>query len=87
MLVHNFLTYLRRCKSMETGENNMNKLERIESLQEAHKQLDRECTDLEKKLAGGINSENHDRLVELKKRKLFVKDQIEGLRKQVDFQE
>jgi hypothetical protein len=71
---------------MENGETNMNTLERIESLQEAHKQLDRECTDLEKQLAGGINSENHDRLVELKKRKLFVKDQIESLRKELDFQ-
>lgn len=59
----------------------MDYLKRIEHLQEAHKLLDRECTDLEKQAASSINSEKHDRLVELKKRKLFVKDEIEQLRK------
>jgi len=59
----------------------MNYTQRIELLQETHKKLDRECTDLEKKLAGGLSSENHTKLLTLKKQKLQLKDQIEQLRK------
>ena len=59
----------------------MNFIERIEYLQEEHKQLDRQCTDLEKQLAGVIASEHHEELRALKKQKLSVKDQIEQLRK------
>lgn len=59
----------------------MNYSKRIELLQETHKMLDRQCTDLEKHLAGCYNDEYHDDLATLKKKKLQVKDQIEQLRK------
>jgi hypothetical protein len=59
----------------------MTHIERIEFLQETHKHLDRQCTDLESKLAGCYNDEQHEELATLKKKKLQVKDQIEQLRK------
>ena len=60
----------------------MDYIERIEVLQETHKQLDRQCTDLEKHLAGCYNDNKHEELISLKKKKLQVKDEIESLRKQ-----
>lgn len=48
---------------------------RIEMLQETHKYLDRQCTDLQKKNA------NSKELTELKKKKLQIKDQIQELKR------
>lgn len=66
------------------SNKNKETISRMEVLQETHRDIDRQCTDLEKKLAGGLSNENHNLLVELKKKKLLIKDQIEALRKQVD---
>ena len=52
---------------------------RIETLQETHKYLDRQCTDIEKKLTRPMGE-----LRELKKQKLKVRDQIEELRRKQD---
>ena len=52
---------------------------RIEHLQETHKYLDRQCTDIEKKLTRPMGE-----LRELKKQKLKVRDQIEELRRKHD---
>lgn len=52
---------------------------RIETLQETHKYLDRQCTDIEKKLTRPTGE-----LRKLKKQKLQVRDQIEELRRKQD---
>ncbi|MDB4378417.1 DUF465 domain-containing protein [bacterium] len=52
---------------------------RIETLQETHKYLDRQCTDAEKKLTRPTGE-----LRKLKKQKLQVRDQIEELRRKQD---
>ena len=52
---------------------------RIETLQETHKYLDRQCTDIEKKLTRPVGE-----LRKLKKQKLQVRDQIEELRRKQD---
>ena len=48
---------------------------RIEMLQETHKYLDRQCTDLQKKNASSKE------LIELKKKKLQIRDQIQELKR------
>ena len=48
---------------------------RIEMLQETHKYLDRQCTDLQKKNASSKE------LIKLKKKKLQIRDQIQELKR------
>jgi hypothetical protein len=51
---------------------------RIETLQETHKYLDRQCTDIEKKLTRPMGE-----LRTLKKKKLAVRDQIKHIQLQI----
>ena len=50
-------------------------------LQDQHKKLDRETTDLEKARLGDRTTKSKYTLVELKKAKLAIKDKINFLRK------
>lgn len=54
-------------------------LRKLEALQEKHKVLDRQCTDVEKKLTRPVGE-----LRELKKEKLAVKDQINYIKAQLE---
>jgi uncharacterized protein YdcH (DUF465 family) len=53
----------------------------IRELQDQHKKLDRETTDLEKARLGDRTTKSKYTLVELKKAKLAIKDKINFLRK------
>ncbi|MGZ0190701.1 MAG: DUF465 domain-containing protein [Alphaproteobacteria bacterium] len=54
-------------------------IRRLERLENQHKDLDRKCTDAEKKLTRPIGE-----LRELKKQKLIVKDQIKNLKAELN---
>ena len=53
-------------------------IRKLEKLQEEHKQLDRKCTDIEKKLTRPMGE-----LRTLKKKKLAVRDQIKHIQLQI----
>ena len=53
-------------------------IRKLEKLREEHKQLDRQCTDIEKKLTRPMGE-----LRTLKKKKLAVRDQIKHIQLQI----
>ena len=55
-------------------------IKQLEYLQEKHKQLDRECTDLEKNLSKVATT----KLKELKIKKLNIKDEITNLQAELN---